>query len=572
MGNVKNLTASSDILVQGAKALTQQTDVRQQPPASPSLGLPTRGLPTRDLPTPVDAIKLGRILQGYSPKITAFLLKGFLKGFSLGYSGPRQFHISRNHQSFTSNPHQARLKIEQELLSARVAGPFEYPPFHTFHSSPLGLVPKKDPGQFRVIHDLSFPKGNSINSNIPHYYSSVQYLPFHNFLDLVRKFGRGCLISKTDIESAFRIIPIAPADYDLLGFTLDGKYYYDRCLPMGCSSSCQLFERLSTALQWVMINKYGAFGMWHLLDDFVFVGPPRSPKCQSDLEQFLSLAKFIGIPIKNEKTFLPSTTSTVCGIEIDTEQMVTRLPQDKVTKINQLLAEYAVRRKVTLKELQSLIGILNFACLVITPGRTFLRRLQDLTKGIQASHHRIRLTIEARKDIRAWITFMEGFNGKSVLLQDRWMSSDSLKLFSDSASTRGYAAVFGSQWFSGEWPALWQQYHITVLELFPIVAAIEYWGHQLRDKCILLLCDNKAVVDIINSQTSKDITVMILVRRLVVTSLKFNILFKSKHIPGKHNVIPDLLSRFQTETALQKAPWLNKLPTQLPEYILPWTL
>ena len=53
-----------------------------------------------------------------------------------------------------------------------------------------------------------------------------------------------------------------------------------------------------------------------------------------------------------------------------------------------------------------------------------------------------------------------------------------------------------------------------------------------------------AVVEIINKQSSKDRTLKRLVRRLVLAGLKFNVLFKAKHIPGKSNVVADHLSRF----------------------------
>ena len=86
-------------------------------------------------------------------------------------------------------------------------------------------------------------------------------------------------MAKTDIEDGFRNIPIHPSGYHLLGFSWNGAYYFDKCLPMGASSSCQIFEKLSTALHWTMINKYKASGMSHLIDDFFFIGPPDSEKC-----------------------------------------------------------------------------------------------------------------------------------------------------------------------------------------------------------------------------------------------------------------------------------------------------
>jgi hypothetical protein len=68
------------------------------------------------------------------------------------------------------------------------------------------------------------------------------------------------------------------------------------------------------------------------------------------------------------------------------------LPSEKVLKITSTLASVKNRKKITLRVLQSVIGLLNFACCVVLPGRAFLRRLIDLTKGITKQHHYIRLT------------------------------------------------------------------------------------------------------------------------------------------------------------------------------------
>jgi hypothetical protein len=57
----------------------------------------------------------------------------------------------------------------------RIARLFKNPPLENFTCSPLGLVPKSEHGKFRLIHYLSFPKGNSVNSNIPPENSVVQY-------------------------------------------------------------------------------------------------------------------------------------------------------------------------------------------------------------------------------------------------------------------------------------------------------------------------------------------------------------------------------------------------------------
>ena len=72
---------------------------------------------------------------------------------------------------------------------------------------------------------------------------------FDNAASLVRQLGQGCYMAKTDIANAFRTIPIRPEDHELLGFSFQGEFYYNVCLVKGSSSSCAIFETLSSAIQ-----------------------------------------------------------------------------------------------------------------------------------------------------------------------------------------------------------------------------------------------------------------------------------------------------------------------------------
>ena len=477
--------------------------------------------------------------------------------------------VPPNHKSACENPEVVAKKIETEIQNGRVIGPFDKPAFQDFICSPLGLVPRKEAGSFRLIHDLSFPKGDSVNSFIPLEFSTVSYQNIETVINLVQVHGFNCLMSKADIQDAFRLIPIHKSDFHLLSFHWRGKFFHDAALPMGASSSCQLFESFSTAIQWILTEKFKIHGISHLLDDFFFVGKTGTSECLTALNTFLSLADNLGIPIKSEKTVYPTTCLIIYGIEIDSKAMVARLPKDKIEKVASLLKEFKVKRKVTLRELQSLLGLLNFACSVIIPGRAFLRRLFDLTVGHTCPHYRITLNAETRADLKAWYDFIEHFNGKSCFLFRDWISSESLKLYSDATGVHGgYAAVFGNKWFSGEWPPEMKELHITVKELFPIVLAVEIWGHILSNHKVLFFTDNMAVSDTINKTSSKDKILMKLVRRLVLASLKFNIHFRVKHIAGKTNTVYDLLSRFSFQEARRLAPWLSQNPISIPQHLL----
>ena len=224
-----------------------------------------------------------------------------------------------------------------------------------------------------------------MNDGITVDYTSVAYATVEDAIGLIKSVGQNCFLAKTDVKNAFRLIPIRPADYDLLGIYWQGHYYYDRCMPMGCSSSCRTFEMFSTALERIAQKKLHIPYILHLLDDFLIVSPTVD-SCQHQLDTFSMLCSYLGIPMAPEKTVGPSTTLAFAGIELDTVLMEAHLPQEKLDKCPELLSAFLCRCKVTLQEIQSLTGLLNFACTVVVPGRAFLRRLIDLTIGVQKPH------------------------------------------------------------------------------------------------------------------------------------------------------------------------------------------
>ena len=145
----------------------------------------------------------------------------------------------------------------------------------------------------------------------------------------IKVVGTGAYLAKTDIKCAFRILPINPIDYGLLGMKWKDKYYYDRCMPMGCSSSCKTFETFSSALEWIARTKFKIQHVVHLFDDFSFIAPSIR-LCQQRLNNFLEFCSYLGVPIAPEKICGPATTLSFVVIELNIVLKEARLPQDKV--------------------------------------------------------------------------------------------------------------------------------------------------------------------------------------------------------------------------------------------------
>ena len=235
-------------------------------------------------------------------------------------------------------------KISKELQLGRIIGPYYEPPHVQHHKMlPLGVVPTKTPGKFRIIHHLSYPEGSSVNDFIPREISSAQYTTVQDAISIIKQTRLPVFMAKVDIESAFRIIPVSPTDRPPLGFQWKGKFYMDAVLPMGCASSCSIFESFSTSLEWIARHKLGATVVVHVIDDFLFLAHSYA-KCELDLRNFINLCKEIGVPLAPDKTVAPCRViEFLGGITLDAELMEARLPQDRLAKGRALLDEFLTK-------------------------------------------------------------------------------------------------------------------------------------------------------------------------------------------------------------------------------------
>ncbi|XP_077787077.1 uncharacterized protein LOC144328297 [Podarcis muralis] len=520
--------------------------------------------------SPIKLEPLRALLKFYPDRRAAQLLdEGFSKGFRIPVAFTPNSSCPPNQKSVLERPDIALKKIQKEIAAGRVAGPFATPPIAGLHISPLGIVPKKAPGEFRMIHNLSYPKGSSVNDAIPQEMCTVKYSSFDQAVRLVRSFGSGAFLAKCDIESAFRLLPVHPEDHRWLGFKFQGAYFIDKAMPMGCSIACAAFETFSTFLEWALKFRTGALGVGHYLDDFILVAKDAG-ECRSLLLAFEALAGELGVPLAGDKTEGPVTTMTYLGIELDTVAQTSRLPADKLVALRELIGQILPLKKVTLRLIQSLLGHLNFACRVISPGRPFCGRLARLSSGLRSPHHRVRLSKAVKADLRVWLQFLDGFNGIS-LWQDSLALQSDFQVHSDAAGSLGFGVYFRGQWCAQHWPASWQGKPIlrdlTFLEFFPIVVAIHLWEDQFRNHRICFWTDNLAVVSVLNKQSSRSPRVASLLRYFVLSCLRLNLHASAKFVPGIDNNIADALSRFQMERFRSLAPDAQQQPQPFPEHL-----
>ncbi|GAU91562.1 hypothetical protein RvY_03790 [Ramazzottius varieornatus] len=320
-------------------------------------------------------------------------------GADIVYWGPRTARVTPNSLSAKIHKKILRTSVDSEVESLHTCGPFDLPPFDNFICSPLFAVPKKNSEKFRVMLNLSAPVGSSINDFIDKDCYSMHYSRIDDAVCYTFTLGKGALMAKLDIKSAFRLIPVRPIDRPLLGYKVDEKFYFDTVLPFGLRSSPFLFCLISEAVLWIL--KYFNNHKYALcyMGDFLLCGFPYSNQCQVSIDSLISLCAELGVPLAMEKTEGSATVMTFLGIQLDSVSRTLSHPSDTLSNLSQLLLSWKDKTSCSRQELQSLTGHLMFASKCIPSGRLFTRRLIILLSSFSPSVDHISLDRDDHLDV-----------------------------------------------------------------------------------------------------------------------------------------------------------------------------
>ncbi len=259
-------------------------------------------------PTPVSTQNLLPFLSQHPDQDFAhYIHNGFAFGFRIGFDRSRTALRAnvRNHPSSLENPAVLRGNINSEVAQGRMIGPLPPSWAPVIHCSPLGLIPKSQPGKWRTIVDLSSPSGGSVNDGIDPSTCSLAYASLDNAVELIISLGRGAELVKMDLKDAYRIVPVHPQDHHLLAIEWDGAMYVDRCLPFGLRSAPKIFTAVADSFTWALYCQ-GVRYVMHYLDDFLLVGPPGTSEASAAADLAASTLRNLGVPIAPEKTEGPS--------------------------------------------------------------------------------------------------------------------------------------------------------------------------------------------------------------------------------------------------------------------------
>jgi hypothetical protein len=480
------------------------------------------------------------------PEVADLLRFGFPVGYCPGDRSACADGKVRTHKGAVYYPDAVNAFLDSEVSLGATLGPFDNNPLMSpLTLSPLNTVDKDNGRKRRVIVDLSWPEGSSVNDGIDkrRYLDDdiqLHYPSVDSLLDIVRDKGSGCLLFKRDLRRAYRQIPVDPGDIHLLGYSWQSRIYIDRVFPFGLRSAAYICQRVTSALTYIAREK--GVSCVNYLDDFGGAeSPPMALNAFETLGEVLASA---GAEESIEKACPPATVMTFLGVEIDTLAMEIRVPQDKLVAIRERLPDWLHKRTCSKKELQSLIGRLAFIAKCVAPGRLFLSRLLECLRGLCRAEDTVHLSVEFCKDIRWWYDFVAVYNGISIIKRDPWLAAD--QIFSTDACLIGCGGVCGRKYFHAEFPSSIRErgWPIAILECLAIVVAAKLWAHDWTGKRVTVACDNMATVIVLNSGRAKHTVLLRCLRELAYLAAVHEFEYRAVHIPGVRNTAADILSRW----------------------------
>ena len=468
-----------------------------------------------------------------------FILHGIRHGFSLIDSdvdiddiAPAQVTNNLSTRSPLIQPIISEA-INDELLSGGYVKCSDEPKI----ISALSAIPKPD-GGIRLIHDLSRPNNQSVNS-----YATKDYCKYETINDALSLIQPGWFMAVVDLKSAYRSVHIRPAEHAITGlkwrFTNQSEplIMCDTRLPFGARKSPAIFNRITQAVA-RSLRRDGHHVVVYL-DDF-FVCGPDFDSCKATFDVLITLLRGLGFQISWKKIVDPCQRLAFLGVQIDTVTGLLSLKPEKVQEVLNLLDIYQQRKRASRNQLESLAGKLCWASHVVPWGRAHIRSIFSLMSSLKSPTHKCRLG-DLQPDLHWWRYWLDsGLNWRHI-----WPPSEQLNEYTDACSEAGGAFCNGN-WFYVHWPSDVPRltvHHINTKELAAVVMAAQVWRQNWANHHVVIHTDNQVTAAVINNGTARNSTCLDLLKHLASLALEFNFTISASYIPGIDNVMADTISR-----------------------------
>ncbi len=219
----------------------------------------------------------------------------------------------------------------------------------------------------RPILNLSSPKGRSFNDAVNVWeVENLQMSTPRCFGEPVMKAGRNALLSKTDIQDAYKLIPNPIAEWRFYGFSWLGRFFVYTTTVFGSKTAPASFDPLPETIVNITcsIKKISKQWVHRQLDDVPIVSPRGSGYTEAFSKGYSDICKDLNVPLaencpNHEKAFGPSTFGTVLDIGFNTAQLEWFISKDKADDLQDCIDTFMTRKACSLQDAQILHGKLS---------------------------------------------------------------------------------------------------------------------------------------------------------------------------------------------------------------------
>ena len=455
----------------------------------------------------------------------------------------------RNHPSGLQFADPVDKFITKQIAENALAGPSIICPFQgDICISPIMTVPKKPSGR-RIVLDASFGE-SSINNATPSGVYLGQDYEFtfpkvDQFAEFIRIEGPGCLMWKKDLRNYFLQLMADPINYNVMCFAWRNMLFFFVALMFGFRNSGQAGQRTTSAVVFAFQADSEAFSgkkfkCLNYSDDLA--GVERGIRAWRAYYYMSVLLAQLGLEESVEKSFPPSTCIEYLGVEFDSIAMEKRVTRSKINELNVALDEWLAKERASKRELQSILHKLLWIVNCVKHSCIFVSRIIGEMRKLSKNHHRIKLSLEIKKDFLWFKLFLETFNGVELIEQCDWSDIEDLENASDASPEYGGAFVI-DEYVSAPFPASLSDEPIHIKEFWMVLVLVKLWGHRWAGKKIIVRCDNDAVCDAVFYQKPSDPKLQACVRELLYWQCRMKLSLVVMKIGTKENFVADFLSR-----------------------------
>jgi hypothetical protein len=251
-----------------------------------------------------------------------------------------------------------------------VAGPFRQPPLDNFRVNGMIAIIKGQ--KVRPVLNVSEPGGSSFNDNVDKY--QVERVTMDNartFSYTLLEAGKNARIDKTDVKNAFKNVPAKIDDLNLQGFMLNGRFFIELRMIFGACTALANYDILGNTVEKLAVaeSRIPRRYVRRAVDDQPTATPAGSRWGECFVNTYKKICQDINIELAEDcencdKAFTNKTCGKVLGVWFRSSDLTWKLPEEKVELYLQKIAEVAGSSSVTLDDMQSLMGRLNFLCMM----------------------------------------------------------------------------------------------------------------------------------------------------------------------------------------------------------------